>query len=471
MTLFAVAGISVMAGTGGGLYWLVPAAILSICIAILNSWVLVHPDQPLTALMPGRASDAPQGLFSDRGGTYPLRARLQARQGTGRQRRAAVARGHGGVTGMGTHGRSLAVATMAALTILVGTVGAPVAARSGSATAETGLLASLGTHTSVTRNTATDRVGYLGGPAARPVASASALGHPTTALAASRTFLFRFGPLFGITDAPRELRVTGTDRVGTRTFVRYQQVYRGVPVVAGELHVQLAANGDVISVNGEASPEVSLSTRAGHQRGPGAHPRHRRHGLGAQGPRILAACRQPALAIYDPRVAGDPYGLPVARLAWRVDVTSRTARPSDGWPSMPSTACHGRGSTHSPSSPRQPTRNSACATCRAPGDRGEGTTDPLQCDVGDTTQVANPAGSSLADIKGAYKGAQATFVLRQALRAQQHRRGGLATDLDGALLPALSATPVPIPQRLLGRRADDLRRRTSPRPTTWSATS
>ena len=113
----------------------------------------------------------------------------------------------------------------------------------------------------MTRNPTTDRVGYLGGTAARPVASAAGLGHPTTALAASRTFMTRYGALFGVPDATRSLRVSRTQHVAGRTFVRYQQTYRGLPVVAGELIVQVSRRNDVISVTGEASPDVSLSTK------------------------------------------------------------------------------------------------------------------------------------------------------------------------------------------------------------------
>lgn len=39
--LFAVAGLSLVAGTGGGLSWLVPAMFASFAIAVLDSWVLL----------------------------------------------------------------------------------------------------------------------------------------------------------------------------------------------------------------------------------------------------------------------------------------------------------------------------------------------------------------------------------------------------------------------------------------------
>ncbi|HUL85588.1 MAG TPA: hypothetical protein VLX89_08770 [Actinomycetota bacterium] len=37
----AIAGISLIAGSGGGLYWLVPAVILQLAVAVMNAWVLL----------------------------------------------------------------------------------------------------------------------------------------------------------------------------------------------------------------------------------------------------------------------------------------------------------------------------------------------------------------------------------------------------------------------------------------------
>jgi modulator of FtsH protease len=41
LALFAVAGLSLVVGDGGGLYWLVPAALGSLGVAVLDSWVLL----------------------------------------------------------------------------------------------------------------------------------------------------------------------------------------------------------------------------------------------------------------------------------------------------------------------------------------------------------------------------------------------------------------------------------------------
>ena len=41
LLLFVPAGLSLIAGVGGGLYWLVPATLLCVGVAMLNAWVLL----------------------------------------------------------------------------------------------------------------------------------------------------------------------------------------------------------------------------------------------------------------------------------------------------------------------------------------------------------------------------------------------------------------------------------------------
>ena len=43
-----------------------------------------------------------------------------------------------------------------------------------------------------------------------------------------------------------------------RSVVRFQQVYQGIPVVGGELIVQMNAQKQVLSVSGEVLPEINL---------------------------------------------------------------------------------------------------------------------------------------------------------------------------------------------------------------------
>jgi bacillolysin len=78
---------------------------------------------------------------------------------------------------------------------------------------------------------------------------------------AARSFLQVYGPLFGVKDQATELSVMKSKSAGTgRSFVKYQQLHKGIPVIAGELNVQLDQSGNVLSANGETSPDISLDT-------------------------------------------------------------------------------------------------------------------------------------------------------------------------------------------------------------------
>lgn len=107
----------------------------------------------------------------------------------------------------------------------------------------------------------TGKVRFIGTDLEHPISQPGRLATDATPEEAARRFLSTYGKLFGLTDQARELvvmRVKPADR--GRSFVRFQQVYQGIPVLGGELVVQLNANKDVISANGEILPEIELDT-------------------------------------------------------------------------------------------------------------------------------------------------------------------------------------------------------------------
>ena len=72
----------------------------------------------------------------------------------------------------------------------------------------------------------------------------------------------RFAPEFGLKNPERELSEIKTKHSDDgRMSVRYQQNYEGVPVMGGELIVNTNENGDLYSMNGEVSPDLTLSTQ------------------------------------------------------------------------------------------------------------------------------------------------------------------------------------------------------------------
>lgn len=107
----------------------------------------------------------------------------------------------------------------------------------------------------------TGMVRYIGTQPGKPIPRPGELSAGATPEMAARYFMGEYGPLFGIKDQASELAVMRMRTVdGGRSFVRFQQVHQGVPVLGGELIVQLDRDGNVLSANGEALPGLGTST-------------------------------------------------------------------------------------------------------------------------------------------------------------------------------------------------------------------
>ena len=74
-------------------------------------------------------------------------------------------------------------------------------------------------------------------------------------------FAREYGALFGLLDPADELVLEKvTEEKDGASFVRYQQVYQGIPVLGGELVVQLDGMKRLLSLSGKVLPKISLST-------------------------------------------------------------------------------------------------------------------------------------------------------------------------------------------------------------------
>ncbi|MBA2489480.1 MAG: M4 family metallopeptidase [Chloroflexi bacterium] len=150
-----------------------------------------------------------------------------------------------------------------------------------------------------------------------------------TLISTSRAFLADIGPLFGIgrPDTDLELARQMTARDG-RQMMRYQQLRAGVPVLGGELIVEMGARGEVRRASGEALPDDwPVATRASLSPSRAVSAAlevvARDHGI----PIDRLRTGPPTLAIVDPRIIGGP-GIPLPRLTWRVDVEADAPRLS-----------------------------------------------------------------------------------------------------------------------------------------------
>lgn len=167
----------------------------------------------------------------------------------------------------------------------------------------------------------TELVRFVGTTRSHPIPRAGGVSAGATPEAKARGFLQAYAPMFGIDDQATQLRVTHA-RSGA---VRFQQVVGGVPVLGGELAVDLDAQGNVLAAAGEAtaSPKVDTtpSVGAGDARAQAQALAAKQHGGDAG-----SVVEEPSLAVYDPSLLGGPEtGAP--RLVWQTTVASDGAEP------------------------------------------------------------------------------------------------------------------------------------------------
>jgi bacillolysin len=106
----------------------------------------------------------------------------------------------------------------------------------------------------------TGKVRFIGVSPDRTIAQPSILGVGASPEEAARGFLATYGVLFGLKDPFSELTVMKEGMLeGDLAFVRFQQTYQGVPIVAGELIVQVNAGRNIVSANGEILPDLDLN--------------------------------------------------------------------------------------------------------------------------------------------------------------------------------------------------------------------
>ena len=173
----------------------------------------------------------------------------------------------------------------------------------------------------------TGRVRFLGTDPDRPVPRPANIPAGAPSEVAARGFLNVYGQLFGADDHVRQLRLErASDADRGRSTVRFQQVHDGVPVLGGELVVNLDEDRDVISANGELSPELQVSVKpslAGRRAQEEAITAiAKANGLDRRQLEASAA----ALWVYDPVLLGGPTRRPPS-LVWRTEVTAEGVAP------------------------------------------------------------------------------------------------------------------------------------------------
>ena len=173
-------------------------------------------------------------------------------------------------------------------------------------------------------NSQTGKVSFISPESGHTLPASQALGIASLTRPANSAMalLKHFGPEFGLKYPERDLVQMKTHHTENgRITARYQQKYQDVPVMGGELIVNTDDNGDLYSINGEVSSDLSLSTQ------PTISPEQARQTV------LHAVTKwyqkssedflvsEPQLWIYDESLLR-PSTHPV-ELVWRMDVTSK----------------------------------------------------------------------------------------------------------------------------------------------------
>ncbi len=171
----------------------------------------------------------------------------------------------------------------------------------------------------------TGKLNFVGGDASAPLMAASAGGISAQSVeSASAAVLSRYGAGFGLKDPSQELKLERTSKSSNGDTLRYQQSYQGIPVMGGEMLINSDMKGNILSLNGKVSPDLTLDSTtpaisadqaikaalAGMQSWYKIDP-------------TKTTASQPALWIYDERIF-KPSQLPVV-LAWRMDVQGNSS--------------------------------------------------------------------------------------------------------------------------------------------------
>ncbi len=178
----------------------------------------------------------------------------------------------------------------------------------------------------IARHAETGKARFIDAGSTRPLWQLNSLTAATPEQV-SRAFLSSYGQLFGLRGQDRELALMQQERVSGRDFVRFQQVYQGIPVIGGEIIVQTNQQRAIMSANGEVMPDLQIATQPSVAADLAAQKALSAIAKAYQLHPAELRASPPQLWIFNPALLGGP-GPRLSRLVWRTEVTAPGAGPA-----------------------------------------------------------------------------------------------------------------------------------------------
>jgi bacillolysin len=143
---------------------------------------------------------------------------------------------------------------------------------------------------------------------------------PRDAEIQARSFLQAHGAVFGNAQMASTLQLrTDDDLPNAGNLLRFQQTYNGIPVVAGELYVELTRSRQIARVNGEVLPDESVNTTPTITETTAEELAYTLAQKAYPSARPTLSSTRFGLWIFHPRLLGSPQA-PVTTLNWRFEI-------------------------------------------------------------------------------------------------------------------------------------------------------
>jgi len=177
----------------------------------------------------------------------------------------------------------------------------------------------------------TGEISFVGIEPGNPIPQPVALPESASAEQAARSYLSVCGSLFGLSDQASDLTLKqaaqpiSSQEGQERSVLRFQQTFKGIPVFAGELVVQLDEMNKIILINGEILPGIKVDTQpavdASAAQQEALQAVAGEHQLGSDELTVTS----PELWVYNPVLIKPGGG--VSALVWRMEVASKELAP------------------------------------------------------------------------------------------------------------------------------------------------